>query len=152
MKKLVKFITSFFYLGYSPFMPGTVGSAGGVALYFLFKDNDILYAFSLVFLFILGMIFVGKAEEIYKMKDASAIVIDEVCGMLLALFMVPYSMYAVITGFLIFRILDIIKPPPAKMIERLAGSAGVMLDDIVVAVYTNIVLQIIFRYLNIVKV
>ena len=147
MKKRIKLITSFFYLGHSPFMPGTIGSLGGLAVYFLVRNNDLLYGFTILFLFLLGVIFSGEAEKIYKRKDAQMIVIDEACGMLLALFFVPASMFSIILGFFIFRIFDILKPPPAKRMEKLTGSLGVMFDDIVAAIYTNLILQIVFRFI-----
>lgn len=145
MRRRIKAITSFFYLGHSPFMPGTMGSIGGLLVYFLVKNNEILYGFSIIFLFLIGMIFSGEAEKIYNRKDASMIVIDEACGMLLALFCVPFSMFSVVLGFFIFRILDILKPAPAKAMEKLTGAAGIMFDDIVAAIYTNLILQVIFR-------
>lgn len=148
MRRRIKMITSFFYLGHSPFMPGTMGSLGGLIIYFLVKNNDILYAFSILFLFMLGMIFVGEAEKVYKRKDARMIVIDEACGMLLALFFVPTSVFSVILGFFLFRILDVLKPPPARRLEKLTGAAGVMFDDILAALYTNLILQIIFRIIQ----
>lgn len=146
MRKRIKLITSFFYLGHSPFMPGTMGSLGGLIVYFLVRNNEILYGFSILFLFLLGIILSGEAEKIYKRKDAEMIVIDEACGMLLALFFVPMNMFAVILGFFLFRILDILKPPPAKRMEKLTGSLGIMFDDIVAAIYTNLALQVIFRF------
>ena len=150
MRKRIKLITSFFYLGHSPFIPGTVGALGGLIVYFLVKGNDILYGFTILFIFTLGILFAGEAEKIYKAKDAKMIVIDEVCGMLLALFLVPSNAFTVIIGFFIFRIFDILKPPPAKRMEKLTGSLGVMFDDIIAALYTNIILQILVR--SIVKV
>lgn len=147
MRKRIKLITSFFYLGHSPFMPGTLGSLVGLLVYFLVKNNEVLYAFSILFLFTLGVIFAGEAEKIYKRKDPGMIIIDEACGMLLALFFVPISMFSVILGFFLFRIFDILKPPPAKRMERLTGSLGVMFDDIIAAIYTNLILQIVFRLL-----
>lgn len=146
MKRKIKLITSFFYLGHSPFMPGTIGSLGGLIVYFLVKNNDLLYGFSILFLFTLGVLFAGEAEKIYKTKDAKMIVIDEACGMLLTLFFVPCNMFSVILGFFLFRIFDILKPPPAKKMERLTGSLGIMFDDIIAAIYANIILQIIFRF------
>ena len=113
--------------------------------YFLVVRNDILYAFAILFLFTLGVMFAGEAEKIYKRKDASMIVIDEATGMLLSLFCVPFSMFAVILGFFLFRIFDILKPPPAKRMEKLTGAMGIMFDDIIAALYTNIILQVIFR-------
>jgi phosphatidylglycerophosphatase A len=126
-------------------MPGTMGSIGGLIIYFLVVRNEILHGFAILFLFILGIIFAGEAEKIYKRKDAGMIVIDEACGMLLALYCVPFSMFSVILGFFLFRICDILKPWPAKRMEKLTGSMGVMFDDIVAAIYANLILQIIFR-------
>ncbi len=131
-------------------MPGTVGSLGGLAVYFLVKNNEILYGFSILFLFTLGVLFAGEAERIYKRKDAKMIVIDEACGMLLSLFFVPFNMFAVILGFFLFRILDILKPSPAKRMEALAGSLGVMFDDIIAAIYTNIALQVLSRVFHLI--
>ena len=145
MSKKIKMITSFFYLGHSPFMPGTVGSLGGLVVYYLVKDRDVLFAFTVLFLFGLGVMFAGEAEKIYKKKDPGMIVIDEACGMLLALFFVPYRLSLVVLGFFLFRIFDILKPFPAKRMERLTGSMGIMFDDIVAALYTNAILQIITR-------
>ena len=149
MRRKVELITSFFYLGHSPFMPGTMGSLGGLILYFIVRSNDILFAFSILFLFTLGVLFAGEAEKIYRRKDPAMIVIDEACGMLLALFFVPFNLYSVILGFFLFRIFDILKPPPARRLEKLTGSLGIMFDDIVAALYTNIILQIVFRVLKI---
>lgn len=145
MRRRVKLITSFFYLGHSPFMPGTMGSIGGLIVYFLVMRNEILHGFAILFLFMLGILFAGEAEKIYKRKDAGMIVIDEACGMLLALYCVPFSMFSVILGFFLFRICDILKPWPAKRMEKLTGSMGVMFDDIIAAMYTNLILQIVFR-------
>ena len=148
MRKRVELITSFFYLGHSPFMPGTMGSLGGLIVYFIVCNNDILYAFSILFLFALGVIFAGEAEKVYKRKDPAMIVIDEACGMLLALFCVPFNLYSVVLGFFLFRIFDILKPFPAKRLEKLTGSLGIMFDDIVAALYTNVILQVIFRIIK----
>jgi phosphatidylglycerophosphatase A len=128
-------------------MPGTIGSFGGLVIYFFVFDNDFLYALSILLLFALGILFAGEAERHYGIKDPPAIVIDETCGMLLALFFVPPSIYSVILGFIFFRLFDILKPPPMRKIEKMKGSLGIMFDDIAAALYTNIFLQIIFRNL-----
>ena len=145
MRKIVKITTSFFYLGHSPFMPGTLGSLAGLLIYFVVKDKLPIYTFSVLFLFALGILFSSEAERIYKRKDAKTIVIDEVCGMMLSLFLVPYSVWIMILGFALFRVFDILKPPPAKAIEKFSGAFGIMFDDIIAAIYTNFILQIICR-------
>ncbi len=150
MRRLIKITTSFFYLGHSHLMPGTVGSLGGLLLYFVVKDKLLVYAFSVLFIFLLGMMFSAEAERIYKRKDAQMIVIDEACGMMLSLFLVPYNFWIMILGFILFRIFDIIKPPPAKAIEKFSGAFGVMFDDIIAAIYTNFILQVVCRIFHIV--
>ncbi|MDD5495742.1 MAG: phosphatidylglycerophosphatase A [Candidatus Omnitrophica bacterium] len=145
MRKRTKLITSFFYLGHSPYMPGTVGSLGGLIVYYLVKDNLILHGFSILFLLMLGTMFSAEAERIYKVKDPKMIVIDEACGMVLALFFVPHSIAVVILGFILFRIFDILKVPPARRIEKMSGAFGIMFDDIIAAIYTNIILQLLTR-------
>ena len=153
MRKIVKITTSFFYLGHSPFMPGTLGSLAGLLIYFVVKDKLPIYTFSILFLFALGILFSSEAERIYKRKDAQMIVIDEACGMMLSLFLVPYNVWIMILGFILFRTFDIIKPPPVRAIEKFSGAFGVMFDDIIAAIYTNFILQVITRifYISIVK-
>ncbi len=149
MRRLTKIITSFFYLGHSPLMPGTLGSLAGLLIYFVVKDKFLVYAFSLLFLFMLGVIFSAEAERVYKRKDAQMIVIDEACGMMLSMFLVPYNLWIMILGFILFRAFDVSKPPPARAIEKFSGAFGVMFDDIIAAIYTNFILQIISRIFHI---
>ena len=143
MRRVIKFTTSFFYLGHSPIMPGTLGSLAGLLIYFIVKDKLPVYIFSILFLFALGILFSSEAERIYKRKDAQMIVIDEACGMMMSLFLVPYSIWIMILGFVLFRVFDILKPPPARAIEKFSGAFGVMFDDIIAAIYTNFILQIV---------
>ena len=149
MRRLIKITTSFFYLGHSPFMPGTMGSLAGLLIYFVVKDKFPIYAFSILFLFVLGMMFSSEAEKIYKRKDAQMIVIDEACGMMLSLFLVPYSFWIMILGFALFRVFDIIKPPPSRAIEKFSGAFGIMFDDIIAAIYVNFILQVTCRIFHI---
>jgi phosphatidylglycerophosphatase A len=145
MREAIKIITSFFYLGYAPFASGTVGSLGGLAIYFFVKDNAVLFVLSTLVVFILGMMFSGEAEKIFGKKDPGKIVIDEVAGMLISLLFLPCKIWIVAAAFLLFRFFDIIKPPPARRVEALAGSYGIMLDDVIAGLYTNIILQVLVK-------
>lgn len=144
-KIIIKIISTFFYIGYLPFIPGTFGSIAGILLFYLIKDNLPVYALFTLSLIILGFLVSGEAEKILNKKDAKCIVIDEVCGMLLSLIFIPYNIKTVIIAFLLFRILDSLKPYPAARLQNLKGSRGIMADDIVAGLYTNIILQIILR-------
>jgi len=142
-KSLIRIISTFFCIGYFPLIPGTAGSLAGLGIYFLLKNNPLFYILALLVLLILGFLASEEAEKVFNKKDPSCVVIDEVCGMLLALLFVPYDIRLVVIGFLIFRALDTLKPFPAGRLERMKGGLGIMLDDIAAGIYTNITLQIV---------
>ena len=98
-----------------------------------------------MFLLALGFLFSGKAEKIFNKKDCRYIVIDEVAGIFISLLFVPYSLKVALIGFFLFRIFDALKPFPAAKLQDLTGSAGIMLDDVIAGIYTNIVLQVVLR-------
>jgi phosphatidylglycerophosphatase A len=81
------------------------------------------------------------AEHHFRRTDPSQVVVDEVAGMLITLFLNPVGWLGALAGFLLFRIADIIKPYPADRLERLPGGLGVMADDAMAAVYANLVLR-----------
>lgn len=145
MKKVIKLIASFFYLGYVPVAPGTIASIAALGLYFIFRNNFYFYTLLLVTLGALGFLTAGAAEKIFQEKDSSKIVIDEVAGLLLAFWGLELDLTLIITGFFLFRALDAVKAFPANKVEKLSGSCGVMGDDLIAAAYTNIVLQIVTR-------
>jgi phosphatidylglycerophosphatase A len=144
-KIIIKALSTFFYIGYLPFIPGTFGSIAGVFLFYFLRDNIQVYMLSVIFLIVLGFSIAGRAERLFNRKDASCIVIDEVSGMLLSLIFIPYDIKLIIIGFFLFRLLDTLKPYPAGALEELKGSIGIMGDDIVAGLYTNIILQAVLR-------
>lgn len=144
-KFIVKTISTFFYIGYLPLIPGTFGSMAGLLIFFLVKGNLFIYTCAFI---ALGFLTSGRAEEAFGYKDASCIVIDEVAGMLLSLLFLPYNLKTIIIAFCLFRILDSIKPYPANKLQSLKGSLGIMSDDIVAGLYTNIILQVVLRLVS----
>lgn len=143
---IVKTLCTFFYVGYLPFIPGTFASIVGIFLFWLIKDSIFIYTLFILVLLILGFWVSGRAERMLKEKDARCIVIDEVSGMLLALIFIPYDIRIMIIAFFLFRLLDTLKPFPAGRIQSFFGSLGIMGDDIVAGLYTNIILQFVLRY------
>ena len=143
MQKLIKLISTCFYIGYIPVVPGTLGSLAGLLLYILIGKDAIFYVSISIFWVIIGFLSSGRAEDIFGGKDDRRIVIDEVCGMLLSLIFIPYKRLYYLAGFLLFRLFDVCKPYPMKKVGAMPGSAGIMLDDIVAALYTNLVLRVI---------
>jgi phosphatidylglycerophosphatase A len=108
----------------------------------LLRPGDAILFLTFLPLFILGILSSDNAEKIMG-KDSRHIVIDEFCAYLLCVLFIPKNTAYLIAGFILFRFFDILKPPPIKNIEEvISGGAGVMLDDILAAVYTNICIQL----------
>jgi len=145
-KFIVKIVSTFFYIGYLPFIPGTFGSLAGIVLFYLVKDNPVSYAFWTIVIMIAGFLVCDRAEKIMQKKDPPYVVIDEVSGMLLSLLFLPYDIRVVIIAFILFRILDTVKPFPAGCLERVKGGLGIMGDDLIAGLYTNIILQVALKF------
>jgi phosphatidylglycerophosphatase A len=139
-----RFIATGFYSGYSPVASGTAGSAVGVLIYAIpaFQSQVVLCAASAAGLLI-GAYVSGVMERSFG-EDPSIVVIDEIVGMWISLLFLPPSIATVLAAFLFFRAFDIIKPPPARQLERLKGGWGVMLDDAAAGVYANVAVQLLW--------
>lgn len=140
---LVKAFASGLFSGYSPFASGTVGSLVGLAFYLIpgFEHPYIIMPASF-FVFLAGIKAAQSMEEFYG-HDPAEVTIDEVLGMWMSLWLLPKSLAIASVGFLLFRFFDVIKPFPAKRFDALKGGAGIMLDDLVAAAYTNIALHLL---------
>ena len=143
MKKLNRIIATVFGLGYSPVAPGTVGSLAGLGLCLFLHQYIILYMATFFILFTIGVISAGKVEEDLGRKDPGCIVIDEFACIFIAFFLVPITSFTIIAGFVIYRLIDIIKVPPTNHLEKLSKGWGIMLDDALCGLYTNLILQFI---------
>ena len=142
--RLCTMIASVFYIGYLPVAPGTLGSLAALALYYFICNNTIIMSVFILIAIILGFMTAGKVEKLFGEKDPGEIIIDEFAGMLISLYRMPPTMGYVVTGFLLFRFFDIVKPRPIRNLEKLKGSLGIMSDDLVAGVYTNIALQVVY--------
>ncbi|MBI4981659.1 MAG: phosphatidylglycerophosphatase A [Candidatus Omnitrophica bacterium] len=142
---IVKFFASCFGVGFLPLIPGTFGSVVGLFLFYLVRNNTASYILATIVVIVLGFLLSGSAERAVGKKDARCIVIDEVSGIMISFLFIPFEIKFVIFGFFVFRLLDTLKPYPAGKLQCLNGSAGVMLDDLIAGIYTNIVLQMVFR-------
>jgi phosphatidylglycerophosphatase A len=130
-------------VGYAPFAPGTFGSLVGVALWAILPQWPAAQGAAILVALAAGVWSAGQAETHFQAHDPSPVVVDEVMGMLVALFMVPIQWPGAVVGFLLFRFFDVIKPYPANRLERLRGGIGIMADDLMSAVYANLVLRAI---------
>jgi phosphatidylglycerophosphatase A len=132
------------YVGYAPFASGTFGSAVGLPIVYLLSKLTWLQATGITVILILISVWVAhQAEQQLNAKDPGCIVIDEIAGMCVTMLYIPLTLATGMAGFFLFRLFDVIKPPPARQLERnLTGGWGVVMDDVVAGVMANIVLQI----------
>lgn len=139
--KIIVFIATGAYVGYSPFASGTFGSLWGIFFYYqLLEVQPLFYVFITIVLFFLGIKVSDRAEKIFGQKDSGKIVIDEIAGMMFALILIPKKIEFIIAAFVLFRIFDIFKP--IKKLEDIHGGMGVMADDLLAGLLANVILQI----------
>lgn len=154
--KLNKLIASGLGTGYSPIAPGTVGSLLGVLMCYgvnlVMINNDlirliilVLNLFAIICILIIGVRSIKLLHHNW-IHDSPKIVIDEILGVWVAAFALPFHWQYYLYAFVLFRFFDIVKPFFIRRIDRLTNSWSVMLDDIIAGIYANIVLQILIYY------
>ncbi len=126
--------------GYTPVCPGTASCVIAL-LIFLLIANPIYFLIFTIISLIIAYSVSSRAEELYGVKDCKRIVIDDFSGMLITFLFIPKKIEFIICGFFLFRMLDMLKIPPADRIEKLSGAKGIVGDDVVAGVYANIILQ-----------
>ena len=141
MNQLALLIATTLGVGYAPVAPGTFGSAAGLLLWAVMPRAASAHALTIVALFVVGSWSGTVAERHFGRTDPGQVVIDEVMGMLITLFMNPVGWRGALLGFLLFRMADVLKPFPANRLEALPGGIGVMADDAMAAVYANVALR-----------
>ncbi len=133
-------------LGYVPRAPGTAGAAGGLVVAFLllrYTSHPWLVMGILILLFTgLGVVASNRLAPLWG-KDPQKIVIDEVAGMWIGLLGTGTGWFPLASSFLLFRFFDIVKPLGIRRAEHLPGGIGVMADDILAGLYTNVTVRII---------
>ena len=128
-------------VGFIPFAPGTCGSAAGLLLWYILPVSPFVQGSAILALLAIGSWSGTVAERHFSGTDPGQVVIDEVMGMLITLFLNPVGWVGALGGFLLFRVSDVIKPFPANRFERLPGGLGIMADDGMAAIYANLALR-----------
>ena len=141
-----KIIGSGLFTGYIPFASGTFGSFVALMIYlFPGVESPSFLILLISFFFVLGVQIGNKFEKVYG-KDPRQCTIDEFVGTWITLLFVPKTILYLIISFTIWRILDIIKPFPAGLAEKLKGGWGIMLDDVIAGIYSLILVHIIIYF------
>lgn len=148
LKNPVYLLALGFGAGLVPGIPGTVGTALAVIIYIPMQTLSLpIYLGVMGFMFCVGIWCCGRASARLGVHDHSAIVWDEIVGYLAAMTAAPGGWTWVVLGFLLFRLFDIWKPWPIRWLDHVVkGGTGIMLDDLMAAVYSAIVMHI-FVYL-----
>jgi phosphatidylglycerophosphatase A len=128
--------------GYSAFAPGTVGSAVGVLLFWPMATAGWAWqAGASTVLFVVGSLAAGRVARQVNEEDPSIVVVDEVVGQWVTLTALPFTPFTAGLGFLLFRVMDVVKPWPARDLERVPGGWGIMADDVAAGIYANLVVR-----------
>ena len=143
-----KFIGSGFYTGYFPIASGTVGSLAAIVIYIIPGFEQLVIIIPATLVFMAYGIFIGTKFENQYGKDPSECTVDEVVGTWISLIALPKTLWIILATFFLWRILDIIKPPPARNLERLKGGLGIMIDDVISGLYTLIIMHLVVYLLG----
>jgi phosphatidylglycerophosphatase A len=148
MRRLIILLATWWGVGFCPLAPGTVGTLAAIPLFLILSLLPLwLYLSCVLGLALLACWAAGRAEAIFNEQDHQAIVIDEVVGFLAVMIALPPTWLYIVAGFMLFRAFDVIKPPPIRFLERkVKGGYGVVLDDVLAALYAHIALRILFLF------
>jgi len=142
---LIKSFATVCGVGFLPFAPGTWATLVGVVITYFLGNNLPVFTILLLVLLVFGIITTGVVEKQMNQKDPGILVIDEVVGVMIALWGLPLIWPVMICGFFLFRAFDMFKIYPINKLEAQSGGWGIMLDDCMAGVYTNIILRIALR-------
>lgn len=136
--------------GLAPIAPGTFGTLIGIPVFLVMPKNIWIYLAVLCVLFAVGVWCCQSAADYLQVHDHPGIVWDEVVGYLVTMIAVPKSLIWIVVGFIVFRFFDILKPWPISYIDReMHGGLGIMLDDVVAALFAAITMQILIRLIDV---
>lgn len=144
-QKPIYFLAFGFGSGLSPILPGTFGTLAAIPLYLLIKDLPwLLYLLITIIAFVYGIYICNMVSKDLGEHDYPGIVWDEIVGYFITMFLAPKTASWMLLGFLLFRIFDIWKPQPIRYFDKhVQGGIGIMLDDVIAALFAWIILQCI---------
>lgn len=144
MKRIGVAVATALGAGYFPIAPGTAGSAVGLMVFVLARSLAVEWQIGCLLTLTIAGIWAGSvAASHFGREDPPQVVIDEVAGQFLTLFAIDVTGWGMAAGFVVFRVLDIVKPWPARRFEALPGGFGIMADDLMAAVYGNLTVRVL---------
>ncbi len=146
--RVIMFLATGTYTGYFPLAPGTVGTLWGIVAAYGLSMLPLYAAIAVLLSAIaLAIPISTQASRVLGKEDPGSVVCDEIVGFMVAAFMVPFTAINIILVFILFRIFDILKPPPVRLLERLPAGTGIVTDDVAAGIYANIAAQLAIIYL-----
>ena len=145
--KLLCFFLSFFYLGKIKHAPGTLASVLTAFIWYRIDFSKNIQILIIISIVIVGLLLCYLYSKYNEEKDPNFIVVDEVAGMSIALFMVPKVGYLFLLSFLLFRIFDIFKPGFISTSEKIENGIGIMLDDIISGIMTLCLIHLLMNWI-----
>jgi phosphatidylglycerophosphatase A len=143
--KIARLLGTWFYVGDCPVASGTAGSFAGLLLAVALQPFMIVYILATLLIIVVGIPAATIVEKQVGTKDPGIVVIDEVAGILLSLFLLPLRIDVLIVAFFLFRAFDMFKIYPSNEFEKFEGGIGIMMDDVVAGIYTNLIMQAAIR-------
>jgi phosphatidylglycerophosphatase A len=142
---IVVFLATGCFTGFLPKMPGTWGTFAAIPLVIIsHRLTSITQPVVAVVFVTFAAYIAGRAEILFEDRDARPIVIDEMVGFLITLLWLPLNFLTLCLGFFLFRLFDIVKPPPISTVEkRLHGGWGIVLDDVLAGIFANVTLRLL---------
>ena len=141
-ERLAFVLATGFGSGYSPIAPGTAGSA--VGLVFVWGMSYLSLPGQLAAVLAVSVLSILAADMVARttgLKDPGLVVADEIAGMMVTMIAIPFTLKTAFIGFILFRVMDVVKPPPARQFERFKGGIGIVADDLMAGFYAHLALR-----------
>lgn len=150
LRNPVHFLSLGFGSGLFPVAPGTAGTLAAIPLYLLLAKLDLTaYLAVTLLLFAIGIYLCEVTSRELGGQDHPAIVWDEIVGYLITMIAVPPKIEWLIAGFMLFRLFDILKPWPIRVLDRrIKGGLGIMLDDVLAGIFAALILHYFFEFMT----
>jgi phosphatidylglycerophosphatase A len=145
-RTLTRVVATFFGIGFIPFVPATWASAVAALLAWFIPGSLLVYCF--LALSVAGLCVCRPSQDVFGSSDPKPFVLDEVCGMMLSVLWLPKTLPLYVTGFILFRLFDVWKPGPIRMIQNHRHPTSILWDDLAAGLFANGLLRVLIAVLR----